>query len=291
MSSKKFKTLLYSLRCMFRRRYTSYVSEGRRLSSSGYDLDDVPSITIYAEPSRVSLRSYVKFHDWVHNILKARVVLPLIHLFDFLFGSKLVKDSSQIPDLYQFRNLRLFDLAFDRTCLKWEEYFHVQYPDIQSRLRLDWRFLLNCHKNFKPELGLLKRIYLTITKNDTAYLEFHNILMFELASVMNEYYENKPHEHILYTAHHINDIRYFLITGDILPEHQSLIDFMLKTGQVYLSEVQLHACTLDHYEHLFNSIHNLSLIPNPIPDPTLIKFDSCTDLSLLDILSFNRLKR
>ena len=59
-------------------------------------------------------------------------------------------------------------------------------------------------------LRLMKELVLTLCRNDSAYLEFLNVLMYSLTMRMNKEYPSSV-DHLLYTNQGINDVKYFMI--------------------------------------------------------------------------------
>jgi hypothetical protein len=276
IKNKPIQRFCYKIYSLCFGAYAEYETEEERLKSLNLNVDDTAMTNIYGHEGKIS--GYLKYHHWVHNFIKFRIVLTGMNLFRRFYGNKMVKGKEDLPNMYQFQNLKLFDIAYDRTCVKWEEFFHINVKDPR---RLDWHFVYECHKTCLEKLRLLHDIYLTINKNDTAYLEFHNMLMYEIAIVMKE-----CPEHVLYTSKTINDVKYFTITGDIPSEYAWMIEFMLKSGEVYLHQMRMHPVTEDHFSDLFGSTKDLMKIPELSKDCTLVKYSELTRLNLTDVAKF-----
>ena len=144
----------------------------------------------------------MRIHKWFKYIL----LIPGLHLAKLVLGKHLVLHPDDTP---QHRDLRVFDTSFDDAIKDWHDYFiKAERPDkIDSDDINDY-----IGGNGSPELlHIMKRIMLTVCQNDTAYLEFLNILLYKLTINMNKEYNSDSNtiDHLFYTDKAIYNVAYF----------------------------------------------------------------------------------
>ncbi len=152
-----------------------------------------------------NLQDYVTHQNRIHRDWKQRFFYPVYWLSKHIFGKYLVKEIG--PEKH-YRNLRVFDKAFEKTCYDWASFVNRFKEKGEGRTEAE---VQECLKNDPiPILRTLKQFVLTIAKNDTAYLEFFNILMFNITKGINDNHP-KEVEHLIYTSSMISDPRYFYV--------------------------------------------------------------------------------
>jgi len=156
-----------------------------------------------------TLGEYVKCMNVVHKF-KYLVAVPAICFFKWILGKHLV---TKVPDKFQFINLAIFDKAFDKAAYDWS------YSVIPSSRREDpkptRKFAVNYFKNAQPKmLRDMKDLLKTIVKNDTAYLEFFNLLMFNISIEMGKHHGENA-QHLLFNHRRIDDVTYFIAVNNI----------------------------------------------------------------------------
>jgi len=146
--------------------------------------------------------------DAVHLGLKYRLWVPALLLAERVVDKRLRKD---VPvELYN-ANLRIFNDSFERSLEDWGWLFlrNVEGGNRESS-RKDWRETARQSSSFRL-LRTAKDSALTLALYDTAYREFVNIWMHNVARMMLNEYEGKIVNHYFYTAKNIYDVRYFYL--------------------------------------------------------------------------------
>lgn len=149
-----------------------------------------------------------KFHV-IHYVFKYKYLVPLIRLGNKLLGKHIIKT---IPQKDENRNILIFDKAFEKSLNLWyTRYLRNTGPPEQRGTEEQW--LKNAKGN--EELRSLKNYVITMYLYDTAYREFMNILLHELAKEMcSEYtkpeYKDKKTGHLFFTTD-IYDVHYYIL--------------------------------------------------------------------------------
>lgn len=146
---------------------------------------------------------------FIHRRLKHLFLYPALYLVEWWLGERLNKPLSEE---YHHKKLRMFSRACDRAEKVWYHSFrqHLKGSPINPKKLLDAGGL----RLFR----LIIKIYLYVCSKDSAYLELHNILMYEIARGMKGVSKN----HLFYNDVAISDINYFILTGDMPPNHMLL---------------------------------------------------------------------
>lgn len=154
-----------------------------------------------------TMQDYVKQHRRIHEIFKYMFFMPGISLCKWVLGRYLVKE---IPkDKLQFKNLRIFEEAYDKSVYDWcDKILSMDRNDTEPE---NIKLIRDQHLNGRAARNMrdMKQIMLTVVKNDTAYLEFFNILMFNLTIAMNREHPEQA-QHLAYHGSAINDVKYFV---------------------------------------------------------------------------------
>ncbi len=147
-------------------------------------------------------KEFRKQATFVHRILKNLIIRPCIAILSWYLKDKLKK---AVPDVHQFKRLKILDECIDMALYKWN---HMYRPNIEG---------IKCTaKSFMDDtatqtIRLIFDMYKTVQMIDTAYLEFNNILMNEIHLNMSKC----KREHVFYTKSSIYDFNYFIITDGI----------------------------------------------------------------------------
>ena len=167
--------------------------------------DDLITDNIYSD--KESFGSYFKRMTRIHKWFKYLLLVPGLSLCRRVLGKHLVKD---VPDKIQYRNIKLFDDAFEKSLKEWSNYFlvTVNYPG--KELSYDEICTAYENNNSVKTARLMKEILNTVNCNDTAYLELMNIFMFNLYIKLHKHYDGDVN-HLFYTSKSIVDINYFIV--------------------------------------------------------------------------------
>jgi hypothetical protein len=132
-------------------------------------------------------RDHVGAFHRVHFVWKYKFLVPLILLSKKVLGKYLVKKVSDEP---HNRNIHIFDKAFERSLTDWNVYYRrMGGPDDKRRSPEYWR--KQSQKAPCTTLRTMKEFTITMVYKDTAYREFFNILMHNIAHDMVREYGNK----------------------------------------------------------------------------------------------------
>jgi len=152
--------------------------------------------------------AFIKKHRCIHKIFKHRIIVPILLITKRVLGKYLVKD---IPESLEYKNIKIFNDAYDKSLFEWNETFRVQMAGLDSDPAVIKRFLATYQNNKATKyLELLKQMMLTGVMMDTAYWGFFDILMFNIAKDMNKTYHTEKPVHLFYTSKSINDVSYFM---------------------------------------------------------------------------------
>jgi len=151
-----------------------------------------------------TIGDFVKKENRLHNWFKYRFLSPFVFIAEKIISKKyLVK---KVPNKRQYRNLKIFEKSFKESVRQWNELFlsRVGTGDKREGFSLKGYLRMRCNRM----LLTMMRVYVTFTMNDTAYLEMHNILMFNITKNMSKEYGER-YNHLFYTSKNVNDIAYF----------------------------------------------------------------------------------
>lgn len=176
--------------------YKAYKGNKRKMPRNVYD-------------KNVTFDTHVKRFHIIHFVFKYRFVVPLLLIANKILGKHIVK---KIDNQSYNRNINLFDKAFEEAMKKWYTYYMRNSGEPQKRPSK--QKMLKAYKG-NTYLRSMKNYVLTMYTYDTAYREFFNILMHEIANHMvKEYtkpeYKNKKTGHLFFTTD-IYEQNYFVL--------------------------------------------------------------------------------
>jgi len=161
---------------------------------------------------------------FVHRHLKQLFLNPVIMLLEWWYGPKLTKE---LPDEYHLKKVKIFDESFEDALKVWSTQYQ---PHAYGKYNDPKKYV---ESGSVKRLRLIKNMYKTVIANDTAYLEFHNILMLELRKNM----DRESDKHLFYTSTYVDDPRYFIITGQFPPEQKMVADALVN-GNLKVEQVK-----------------------------------------------------
>lgn len=149
----------------------------------------------------ITMSQHIKRFDIIHGLFKYKFLVPLIKIGNFLLGKSIFR-GEDIPKESHNRNILILNSAYEEAIKKWYLYYLRNTGD--PRKRKSRKYLKAEYKKEKP-LRSMKNYIITMYMYDTAYREFVNILMHEIANGMSkEYtkpeYKNGKTGHLLYTV-------------------------------------------------------------------------------------------
>ena len=142
-----------------------------------------------------------KEFNFVHYFIKYKFVVPFLWFIKFIMGKRLDRG---IPEQKHYNNVRIFNEAYDDTITTWvtEHLADPEYKDYDIQVSR----LMN--SDSVDLLRTMKKMMLLIVTQDTAYLEFLNILMHKIAHGMYEEYKGQTHHHLFYSRSYVYDVSY-----------------------------------------------------------------------------------
>ena len=158
----------------------------------------------------LSYKEFVSYQNRIHQVFKYLFLVPALCFLKWILGKSYV---SKIPDKTYYTNFKVLDKAFEDSLFIWCNEFRLngpltkRLPPYERKIALDNMFKDNTSTN---HLRTMKNLMITMCKNDTAYLEFFNILMFTLTLNMNNTYNKHP-KHMFFTNPSITDVSYFVL--------------------------------------------------------------------------------
>lgn len=180
--------------------------------------------TIY--PNNGTLDDCKSKYRFTHRFLKYSMAVPLLNVFMKKYRDKTIKE---LPDLPQYKKLNAFNKAYDKSIRDWNTYYQsINEGKIASKEEIDKKY----DDRAAEYLKFMKEVTLTICANDTAYLEFMNILMLNLKKEL-EFVDN---QHLFYIDKNMNEPTYFLVMNQFPPENRILAK-KLVDGYVRCAEI------------------------------------------------------
>lgn len=173
--------------------------------------------------SKETVKEYKDKLNFVHNILKGRLLNKIIHFFMAKHRDKLVKT---LPDKYQFEKLNAFNRAFEGALNDWGDYYRRYHNGKVQPAPSN-------HDSAADKLRFVKEVYLTVCSQDSAYMEFHNMLMYHMVKEM----KGIPGEHLMYIDSGVSDVKYFLPVANWHTEEDKQLATMLIDGNIRCQEV------------------------------------------------------
>ena len=130
-----------------------------------------------------------KFHV-VHYVFKYKFFVPLLYVGRKILDKYLVK---KIGNEEHNRNIKIFNNSFEEAITKWTIYYmRNSGPEYKRKSRKFWTTIAKSKGvSSSQSLRTMKELVNTMAMNDTAYREFLNILMHEIAHQMHDEY-TKP---------------------------------------------------------------------------------------------------
>jgi len=150
---------------------------------------------------------YYKKFNAVHFIFKYKLVVPLLRIAERMLGNTLV---SKAPPGHHNRNLKIFNESFDEAVTKWINY-SIRNTGA-SELRMTKKQCALRAKNDK-NLHTIKKLINTMYVYDTAYRDFINVFLHEVALGMTGYYSKVPGKktgHLFHTVD-LYEVQYFVL--------------------------------------------------------------------------------
>lgn len=156
-----------------------------------------------------------KFH-FVHFVFKYKFAVPFIRLFSKIFRKTL---NNKIPNEHHNRNIIIFDKAYEEAIKKWCIYYLRNGGPPETRKTRRQALKMVKGNGSVDALRDLKNMINTMYLYDTAYREFMNILMHEIAHEMTDYYSKHPEKFF-----EANKTGHLFFTTDIYDTHYYVLE-------------------------------------------------------------------
>ena len=202
------------------------------------DMDVSPNIYGY----QGNHYDYIKKQNVIHQFFKYLFLVPLLALAKTILGKHLVTNIQPNPQYY---NLWVFDQSFDKTTYDWADRFIRSTESNKNKKHIWERGWLTDYlsKGSATMLTIMKSFILTVCMNDTAYMEYLNMLMYNITIKMNESYKTKTVNHLFYTGNTISDMKYFVaLNSKHIQEcrsHQRTIDSIPGEYKIMVDDIKV----------------------------------------------------
>lgn len=179
-----------------------------------------------------------KFHR-IHFIFKYKFLVPLLRLGKKLLGKHLI---TKIPNKNHNRNLIIFNKAYDIAMKKWVLYYLRNTGD--EKTRQSRKKCLKTVKTLRADsLGIMRDMIVTMYLYDTAYREFTNILLHEIAIGMTKEYTQEKYKqqdltyhtgHLFFTTD-VYDVNYYVLEKQV----QYTVKVHVESGEELLQRYEM----------------------------------------------------
>jgi len=153
------------------------------------------------------MKDHVRTFHNLHYVLKYKLIVPFLKLIQHIIDKHIQLD---IPDEPYNKNLRIFNMSFEKSIDDWVDYFNkvnprtvmlgTKYNPEQMRKSYAVNALRTC-----------KDLVIAGALNDTAYREFFNIMIYNLMNDFIKSYPDKKIKHLFYDAPGVYDVGYYVI--------------------------------------------------------------------------------
>ena len=169
------------------------------------DRDKVIGKTIYSLNKKdETVKGFSESSTFVHKILKHSFLTVILDKFLKKYEPRLI---DSLPDEYHFDKLNRFNRAYLKTLDDWSyRYQSINNSELKTKNECDELF----KDNSEGRLNIMRKAYLTVCSQDSAYLEFHNMMMMNLKKELADMDMN----HLLYIDNTIHDPKYFISLTD-----------------------------------------------------------------------------
>ncbi len=178
----------------------------------------------------LTAEQHVAQQNRIHKIFKYMIMYPVAKLFSKVLGKYLI---SEIPDKKYYRNMRVFNEVYTETLQQWDRVIN----QIAGKEVPIWN--KSCESWHIKSMLMMKDVCNTLVLNDSAYLNLVDMFILNLAKRVNDEYRNDDGKinHVLYSSKTVDDVRYFVIKGDLKPDIKQLLMQIMKSKKVTLQEV------------------------------------------------------
>lgn len=164
------------------------------------------------ENKLLSVGGYCKKFWWVQYVFKYKLFVPMLLFCDRILG-KYIDDEPE-PEWYN-KNLIIWNQSWKKAMNLMSKFYNPNFA--------------NPKKHTYIEYNTVRRLWNTLSLNDTATREFMNLFMHELTMAMGKAYEgHKEVYHVLYTGHSSYSVIYFTFAQTVMMKNQHPKDILQK---------------------------------------------------------------
>lgn len=177
--------------------------ERQKFKKSFWNDDNVLGWNLYEAETKGEFNR--KFH-FFHYVLKYKIVVPTLKIFKRWIDNKLGEFS--IPNRPYNKNIFIFEDAYEEAKDIWtKKYFCGGDKTVYETKgkQLD--------KNKELMDTIIKDGYMRLAIQDSAYREFHNVLMHCIADKMMKAYGGRKIRHVFYGADNVYDVGWYMMTN------------------------------------------------------------------------------
>lgn len=167
---------------------------------------------------------FAKKFAFFHYFLKYRIIVPILSTIHWIVDKKMGKFN--ISEDFYNRNIRIFNDCYKKSKQIWVDKWgkETSYKTATPEY---------CRNAYKRSIELMDTVfegYMRLCLQDTAYREFHNILMHTIAQQMLEEYKDRKKYHVFYTSKEINDMQW--LATSLAVEHPD-VEIKVKKNKFY----------------------------------------------------------
>jgi hypothetical protein len=186
--------------------------------------DSVIPWTIYGE--NLNIKEFAKDFDKLNKNWKNRLLVPCVKLAKILVPPRMISRKPNTENPY-YKNLVAFDRAYTQSVDDWIKYFII-YTNMSLKSKENRNAEIKKYYEKGTAHILLKNMWemaRTMIANDTAYLEFFNILMYNTYKEMQKIYKDKGEiNHLLYNSKRIEDIKYYILANQMNSDNTLILN-------------------------------------------------------------------
>lgn len=195
---------------------------------------------IYKLNEEETLEEHRNKWQFIHYLLKYKVMAPALWIARKLFGKKL---SMKVPITIYNENLLIFNQAYEDAIRDWYLLYQRSLPNPYTAGKTDewWQRKIK-NSNNSRNLRFMKDLVLGVALTDTAYREFlnlfiHNILRhgaIHYKEVQNQSFDGKI-RHVFYSSGFAEDVHYLNYYRLVRDKEKSRL---IETGTVEIKETK-----------------------------------------------------
>ena len=191
----QLRTMIFGMRDYADTRYIKDILKGKSKKVEGYT-------------TAKTNHEYAKKFWGIHFIVKYRVFIPCILLFDKLFGKY---KETKIKDIKILDNIRIFETSVEKGLrIWWDKY--INETKCLTKKKLEEEVTTN---NSCKIVKSMKEWIITMLLYDNAYRELFNIIFFEMYKLSSDRYGKEKINHILHNQKNLTEVEYLSVIRQV----------------------------------------------------------------------------